>query len=104
MGQFDAVLSNPSSRRTFLRSMAMAGGAGVLAACRKSTTSEPGAGGTTAPTSVDRPPITEEPGDLKVHEWAGYEAKWFWKDYADKGYPDPSFTFLVNTEGVIAKT
>jgi spermidine/putrescine transport system substrate-binding protein len=100
MGQFDAVLSNLSTRRTFLRSMALAGGAGVLAACRKGASSGPAEG----PSSAARPPLAEEPGDLLVHEWAGYEAKWIWKDYADKGYPDPKFTFLINTEGVIAKT
>ena len=44
MGQFDAVLGNPATRRTFLRSMAIAGEVGVLAACRKDTTSGPGAG------------------------------------------------------------
>ncbi len=103
MGQFDAVLSNPATRRTFLRSMAVAGGMGVLAACRKDTTSGPGAGGTSS-VPVARPPITEETGDLSVHEWLGYDAAWIWKDYATDGYPEPNFSFLTNTEGVIAKT
>ena len=100
MGQFDAVLSNPASRRTFLKSMGIAGGAGVLAACRKSTS--PSAGTTTS--SATHPPITEETGELLVHEWAGYESPWIWRQYADKGYPEPDFSFLTNTEGVIAKT
>jgi len=100
MGQFDAVLNKTTTRRTFLRSMAVAGGAGVLAACRKTETTGPGTG----VSSITRPPITEETGELLVHEWAGYESKWIWKDYRDKGYPDPTYSFLTNTEGVIAKT
>ncbi|HEX6844822.1 MAG TPA: substrate-binding domain-containing protein, partial [Actinomycetota bacterium] len=106
MGQFDAIYRNPASRRQFLQAMGVAGGAGVLAACRKSTsTSEPGGGtGGGSSTSAARPPIEEETGELLVHEWAGYEAKWIWRDYAEKGYPDPQFSFLTNTEGVIAKT
>jgi spermidine/putrescine-binding protein len=103
MGQFDAVLRNPTTRRSFLRSMAVAGGAGVLAACRKDTTSEPGGGGDTS-SAVTRPPLEEEDGKMLVHEWAGYESPWIWRDYAKKGYPDPKFSFLTNTEGVIAKT
>lgn len=101
MGQFDAVLRNPRSRREFLRAMAVMGGTGVLAACRKETTTTPGGGGTT---TTQRPPIEEESGILSIHEWAGYESKWIWKDYAEGGYPEPKFSFLTNTEGVIAKT
>lgn len=101
MGQLDAVMSTPASRRTFLTAMAAAGGTGLLAACRKTTESTAPAGGTT---SVAHPPITEETGELLVHEWAGYESPWIWKDYAKAGYPDPEFSFLTNTEGVIAKT
>jgi len=100
MGQFDAVLSNPASRRTFLKSMGIAGGAGILAACRKSTS----ASGGTSSSSATHAPITEETGELLVHEWAGYESPWIWKEYANKGYPEPDFSFLTNTEGVIAKT
>ena len=101
MGQFDSVMHNPQSRRTFLRSMAVMGGMGVLAACRKDVQST-GSGPTTAPSSI--PPITDEDGILKLHEWAGYDSKWLWRDYAKAGYPDPKFSFLTNTEGAIAKT
>jgi spermidine/putrescine-binding protein len=100
MGQFDAVLSNPATRRTFLRSMAVAGGMGVLAACRKENSP---AAGTAAP-SVSHAPLSEETGELLVHEWAGFETPWLWKDYEQQGYPEPTFSFLTNTEGVIAKT
>jgi spermidine/putrescine transport system substrate-binding protein len=99
--ELDPVLKSSLDRRTFLRYMAVAGGAGVLAACRKNVTQK--AGGGTASASA-RPPIGEEPGVLRVHEWAGYDAKWIWKEYAAKGYPDPKFSFLVNTEGALAKT
>ena len=47
MGQFDSVMNNPQSRRTFLRSMAVMGGMGVLAACRR--TSSPAAPARTPP-------------------------------------------------------
>jgi len=103
MGQFDAVLGNPKSRRQFLRAMGGVGAMGVLAACRKESAT-PGATGTDTGTSAARPPIAEETGELQVHEWSGFEAKWIWKDYAAKGYPEPKFSFLSNTEGVIAKT
>jgi spermidine/putrescine transport system substrate-binding protein len=101
MGQFDSVMNNPQNRRTFLRSMAVLGGMGVLAACRKDVQSS-GSGASTAASAI--PPITDEDGNLKIHEWAGYDAKWLWRDYAKAGYPDPTFSFLTNTEGVIAKT
>ena len=35
MGQFDAVMSNPASRRNFLKGVGVLGASGVLAACRK---------------------------------------------------------------------
>jgi spermidine/putrescine transport system substrate-binding protein len=101
MGQFDAVFNNPASRRQFLRAMGVAGGTGLLAACRKSTSE---GGGTGSSSAVSRPPIEDETGELDIHEWSGYEAKWIWRDYAQKGYPDPKFSFLTNTESVIAKT
>jgi spermidine/putrescine transport system substrate-binding protein len=102
MGQFDAVLGNPKTRRQVLRAMGGAGAMGILAACRKESPT-PGAAGTES-SAAERPPITEETGELQIHEWAGYEAPWLWKDYAKAGYPDPKFSFLTNTEGVIAKT
>ena len=100
MGQFDSVLRNEQTRRRFLRSMAAMGGVGVLAACRKDVQSAAPGGSSAAAI----PPISEETGELLIHEWAGYEAKWLWRDYAKAGFPEPEFTFLTNTEGVIAKT
>ena len=101
MGQFDSVMSNPQSRRTFLRSMAVLGGMGVLAACRKDVQST-GTGPSSAAASI--PGIEAEDGVLHVHEWAGYDAKWLFADYTKAGYPDPKFSFLMNTEGALAKT
>ncbi len=103
MGQFDSVLANSTTRRAFMRSMAVAGGAGVLAACRKDVQSTGGATASSVPPE-SRPPIEEEPGVLGIHEWAGYESKWIWRPYKKAGYADPSFSFLTNTEGAIAKT
>lgn len=101
--ELDAVLNNPMARRAFLKSMAVVGGTGVLAACRRE--SPPGGGTATGtPTDVDRPPLESEPGVLSIYEWAGYESKWIWKEYRDKGYADPKFSFYTNTEQAIAKT
>lgn len=100
--ELDPVLRSSLDRRTFLKYMAVAGGAGVLAACRKNVTKPGGTAGTSA--AAARPPLEQEPGVLHVHEWAGYDSKWIWKEYAAKGYPEPKFSFLVNTEGALAKT
>ena len=78
MGQFDSVMNNPQSRRTFLRSMAVLGGMGVLAACRKDVQSS-GTGASTAASAIPR--IEDEDGNLLQvagdlvavlarHEWA----------------------------------
>ena len=99
MGQFDAVMGNPASRRTFLKGVGVLGASAALAACRKNVQSSAAAG----PASSVAP-IEDEPGVLKAHEWAGYDAKWLYADYLDAGYPDPKFSFLVNTEGALAKT
>lgn len=102
--EFDGLMRSPMGRRALLKYMGAAtvlGSSGVLAACRRETET-PGTDPTTEPSA--RPPIEDEDGNLLVHEWAGYETKWIWKEYAAKGYPDPTFSFLLNTEGVIAKT
>jgi len=97
MGQFDAVLSNAASRRMFLKGVGVMGASGVLAACRKNVDS-------TAAPAASIVPIDQEPGKLHVHEWAGYDTKWLFKDYLDAGYEEPKFSFLINTEGALAKT
>jgi spermidine/putrescine transport system substrate-binding protein len=102
MGQFDAVMGNPASRRTFLKGVGVLGGSAVLAACRKSVDESGGGGGATASSSIG--PIEDEPGLLKAYEWAGYDTKWLYADYLDAGYEEPKFSFFVNTEGALAKT
>lgn len=98
--EFDALLQTVTGRRAFLKYMAIAGGAGVLAACQKDVT-KTNAG---SPSASARPPIDDEPGTLKVYEWAGFDVKAIWKDYAAKGYAEPTFSFFTNTEQALAKT
>src|SRR6059036_1229490 len=100
--ELDAVLRNPASRRTFLRGVGVLGASGVLAACRKSV--EPGGTGAASSTGGTHPPIGDEPDLMHVFEWAGYDTKWLFPDYLKAGYTDPKFSFLVNTEGALAKT
>ncbi len=82
-------------RRAFLRLMGMAGGAIALGACARGRP----AGAPPGP----RPPIEEEPGDLKVFDWAGYEVKALWRGYAEAGYPKPDWTFITTDEDALAK-
>ena len=97
----DPLLGLPMERRTLLKGIGAAGllGSGVLAACRRNIDER------AAPVAPEeRPPIEEEPGTLKVYEWAGYEAKWLWRDYARAGFPEPRFAFFTNTQEAIART
>ena len=77
-GNLDHVLARRLGRRDFLRYSAILGGAGVLAACKKAETSGGGAPGS------PRPPVSEEPGDLQIFDWAGYEVKPLWRPYANQ--------------------
>lgn len=98
----DPWYGSPMRRRTLLKYMgatALLGGSGLLAACRKNVQER-----TPVVEPVARPPLEDEPGALKVYEWAGYEAKWLWRDYARKGYPEPKFAFFTNSQEAIAKT
>jgi len=99
--ELDALVRSTMDRRTLLKYMgytALLGGAGTLAACRRAVTQPGGA------SPVVRPPIEEEPGVLRIYEWAGYEAKWLWRDFAKQGFEEPRFAFFTNTEQAIAKT
>jgi spermidine/putrescine-binding protein len=100
MSDSDAVFGNDASRRTFLKGAGVLAASGLLAACRKSVDNS--AAGNASTASIG--PIGSEPGTLHVHEWAGYDAKWLYADYLKAGYPQPKFSFLVNTEGALAKT
>jgi spermidine/putrescine transport system substrate-binding protein len=99
--EFDALVRTPLGRRALLKYMGAAtvlGTSGVLAACRRDVTQQ-AAGSPSA-----RPGIEQEPGVLKVFEWAGYESKWIWRDYAEDGFEEPRFAFFTNTEQAIAKS
>ncbi len=100
--ELDALMQSRLGRRALLKYMggaALLGGSGVLAACRRNVVEGP------APVApAARPPLDAEPGVLKVYEWAGYEAKWLWRDYAQGGYAEPKFAFFTNTQEAIAKT
>jgi spermidine/putrescine transport system substrate-binding protein len=79
-GDLDRALARRLGRREFLRYSAILGGVGVLAACKKAETSGGGAPGS------PRPPVSQEPGDLQIFDWAGYEVKPLWRPYANQ-YP-----------------
>ena len=64
MGQLDAVLGNPATRRTFLKGTGVLAASGILAACRKNVDES---GAATAPTGSIGP-IEDEPGVLHAHE------------------------------------
>src|SRR4029079_619911 len=83
MGQLDAVLGNPASRRNFLKGTGVLGASALLAACRKDIQASD------QPAPAPTVPIDQEPGLLHVHEWAGYDAKWLYQDYLDEGYEQP---------------
>jgi spermidine/putrescine transport system substrate-binding protein len=102
-GELDAVFRNPASRRTFLRGLGVVGASGVLAACRKAVdTNSPGGAASGSPAT--HVPIDQEPGLIHAYEWAGYDTAWLFKQYTNAGYEKPKFSFLVNTEGALAKT
>jgi len=99
MGQFDSMFSNEASRRTFLKGAGVLGASGVLAACRKNVQSSAASG-----PSASIGPIEDEPGVLQLHEWAGYNNKHLYPAYLAAGYEQPEFSYLINTEGALAKT
>ena len=100
MGQFDAVFGNagvtphvPEGRR---------GSRGERRAGRVPQERRHERSRRHVPASIV--PIEQEPGTAQGHEWAGYDTKWLYADYLKAGYPEPKFSFLVNTEGAMAKT
>jgi spermidine/putrescine transport system substrate-binding protein len=90
-----------------------AGIASILAACKKAD-SGTGGGGTSGATgtSGSRPTIEQEPGGLKVFDWAGYgdggyypnlEKKFLWGEYLSKTGDTPTYsTFLSDDQGFTA--
>ena len=60
-------MSSKLDRRSFLAGAASLGGAAVLGGCGSGSSG----GGSSA---ASRPPIGQEPGNLSIYEWQGYEA------------------------------
>lgn len=56
------------------------------------------------PTGVARPPLEQEPGNLQVLEWSGYELEALWRPYA-REFPDEEvkFTFMTTSPEALAK-
>src|SRR5919109_418622 len=107
----DPILERRLGRSDFLKLGALAAGSGLLAACGAEDAPDPsGAGGTNgaAEPAEEHPPIEQEPGDLEVFEWAGYEYPAYGgKDGALKPYVDergkPKFTFLTSDDQALGK-
>ncbi len=67
----DAVnepIENALSRRNFLGGAVMLGGATILTGCGSPAVEE------TPDAGTSRPPMEQEPGELSILEWGGYEA------------------------------
>src|SRR5512134_1061069 len=98
-------------RDDFLKLGAVTVGTGVLAACGAEDAPEPQAGGGTTQAETqteERPPIEDEPGNLDVFEWAGYEYPAYGgKNGVLKPYVDlrgkPKFTFLTSDDQALGK-
>jgi len=96
MDYLDQMLQRELGRRDLLRYAAVAGGAGVLAACGNKPRTPPAAGPV-------RPPIGEEVGDLLVFEWAGYELPSLYKSYKKEFPQKPEFAFLTSDDQALGK-
>jgi len=72
----DRFLARHLDRRGFLKLSGSVAAAAFLAACKKAETATGG------PSGSPRPPVGQEPGDLKIFDWAGYEVKPLWRSYA----------------------
>jgi spermidine/putrescine transport system substrate-binding protein len=100
----DPILERRLGRGDFIKLGALAAGTGVLAACGAEGAEQPAA----QPEKKERPPIGQEPGNLEVFEWAGYE----YPAYGGKGgplqpyvdnYGKPKFTFLTSDDHALGK-
>ncbi len=97
----DSILERKLGRDEFLKLAALAGGAGLLAAPGGAQAAR--ALTTARARTATGPPISKEPGQLQVFEWAGYEVPGLYQPYLKAGYPKPKFTFLTSDEQALAK-
>ena len=104
----DRIVARRLGRRDFMRYAGVAAGAGVLAACKKATTT--GAG--PVPSGSARPPISQEPGSLAVFDWSGYgggeyypgkEKTNIWADYQKTTGDTPKFILFENDDAGYTK-
>ena len=102
----DDILERKLRRSDFLKLGALTAGTGLLAACGGG---DEGGGDTgAAPQGEKRPGIEEEPGNLEVFEWAGYEyptyggKKGALNQYVSE-YGKPKFTFLTSDDQALGK-
>ena len=80
---FDRLIAKRLRRRDFMRYAGIAAGAGVLASCKKATS------GAALASGASRPPIAQEPGGLKVFDWAGYGGGEYYPKQEVQVFTDP---------------
>jgi spermidine/putrescine transport system substrate-binding protein len=106
--ELDRLGAQRLRRRDFMRYAGITAGAGVLAACKKATST--GAGTGASPSS--RPPIGQEPGGLQVFDWSGYgngdyypgkERQYLWADYQKATGDTPKFVLFENDDAGYTK-
>src|SRR5207342_3445695 len=99
--ELDRLIARKFGRRDLLRYAGVAAGAGVLAACKKATTS----GSAVSGSPSTHPSISSEPGDLAVFDWAGYgggeyypgkEKANLWASYQKATGDTPNFILFAN--------
>src|SRR5437867_7517546 len=82
--EFDRMIARRLGRRDFIRYAGIAAGAGVLAACKQASST-----GTAAGPGASRPPLAQEPGGLKVFDWAGYGGGEYYPKPERQVFTDP---------------
>ncbi len=98
------LLRRKVGRSDFLKLAAVGGGATLLPGCgAESGTDEAAAPGTDEAETVEHPPIEQEPGNLRVFDWAGYELPELWGPYGRKFDRAPKFTFLTSEDQAIGR-
>ena len=107
--ELDRFIARKFGRRDLLRYAGVAAGAGVLAACKKATTS----GSAVSGSPSTHPSISSEPGDLAVFDWAGYgggeyypgkEKANLWAAYQKATGDTPKFILFANDDDGYTKT
>ncbi len=107
--ELDRFIARKFGRRELLRYAGVAAGAGVLAACKKATTS----GSAVSGSPSTHPSISSEPGDLAVFDWAGYgggeyypgkEKANLWAAYQKATGDTPNFILFANDDDGYTKT